>query len=51
MFAAPVARNKALQSDFLQEYFKRTMRPGEKAPTASVPGILVGLQEAQQQMR
>ena len=49
--AAPLVRNKALQSDFLQEYFKRTMRPGEKAPTASVPGILVGLQEAQQQMR
>ena len=49
--AAPLVRNKALQSDFLQEYFKRTMRPGEKAPTASVPGILVGLQELQQQMR
>ena len=51
-FAAPVARNKALQSDFLQKYFKRTMRPGERAPvTDSVPGILVGLQELQQQMR
>ena len=50
-FAAPVARNKALQSNVAQEYFKRTMRPGEKAPTASVPGILVGLQELQQQMR
>jgi len=51
MFAAPVVRNKALQSDFLQEYFKRTMRPGEKAPAANAPGILVGLQELQQQMR
>ena len=50
-FAAPVARNKALQSNVAQEYFKRTMRPGERAPTASVPGILVGLQELQRQMR
>lgn len=49
--AAPLVRNKALQSNVAQEYFKRTMRPGERAPTASVPGILVGLQEAQQQMR
>ena len=49
--AAPLVRNKALQSNVAQEYFKRTMRPGEKAPTASVPGILVGLQELQQQMR
>ena len=49
--AAPLVRNKALQSNIAQEYFKRTMRPGERAPTASVPGILVGLQEAQQQMR
>lgn len=51
MAMLPLARNKALQSNVAQEYFKRTMRPGEKAPTASVPGILVGLQEAQQQMR
>lgn len=49
--AAPLVRNKALQSNVAQEYFKRTMRPGERAPTASVPGILVGLQELQQQMR
>ena len=49
--AAPLLRNKALQSNVAQEYFKRTMRPGERAPTASVPGILVGLQELQQQMR
>lgn len=51
MAMVPLARNKALQSNVAQEYFKRTMRPGEKAPTASVPGILVGLQELQQQMR
>ena len=51
MAMVPLARNKALQSNIAQEYFKRTMRPGERAPTASVPGILVGLQEAQQQMR
>ena len=49
--AAPLVRNKALQSNVAQKYFKRTMRPGERAPTASVPGILVGLQELQQQMR
>ena len=51
MAMVPLARNKALQSNVAQEYFKRTMRPGERAPTASVPGILVGLQELQQQMR
>jgi len=51
MAMVPLARNKALQSNVAQEYFKRTMRPGEKAPAANAPGILVGLQELQQQMR
>jgi len=46
--AVPLARNKALQSDLAQQYFKSTMRPGERAPLASAPGILVGLQELQQ---
>lgn len=48
MPALPWARNKALQSDLAQQYFKSTMRPGERAPLASAPGILVGLQELQQ---
>jgi hypothetical protein len=46
--ALPPARNKALQSNLAQQYFKSTMRPGERAPAASVPGILVGLQDLQQ---
>lgn len=48
MPALPWVRNKALQSDLAQQYFKSTMRPGERAPVASAPGILVGLQELQQ---
>jgi hypothetical protein len=48
MPALPWVRNKALQSDLAQQYFKSTMRPGERAPLASAPGILVGLQELQQ---
>jgi hypothetical protein len=48
MGALPWVRNQALQSDLAQKYFKSTMRPGERAPVASAPGILVGLQELQQ---
>lgn len=48
VFAAPVIRNRALQSDALQKYFKSTMRPGQPSPTSGVPGILVGLQDLQQ---
>ena len=46
--ALPPARNKALQSNLAQQYFKSTIRPGQRAPAASAPGILVGLQELQQ---
>lgn len=48
--ALPLMRNRALQSEPVQRYFKSTMRPGEPAPSASIPGILVGLQEMQKQM-
>ena len=46
--ALPLVRNRALQSDALQKYFKSTMRPGQPSPTSGVPGILVGLQDLQQ---
>lgn len=51
MALAPLARNKAMQSNLVQKYLKNTMQPRGPAPAANVPGILVGLQELQQQMR
>jgi len=46
--ALPLLRNRALQSDPMQKYFKSTMRPGEPSTTSGFPGILVGLQDLQQ---
>jgi len=48
VMAAPIVRNRALQSDPIQKYFKSTMRPGEPSTTSGFPGILVGLQDLQQ---
>lgn len=50
VLGAPLVRNRALQSEPVQRYFKSTMRPGEQGPAVTVPGILVGLQELQNQM-
>lgn len=51
MATLPMIRNRALASDPVQRYFKSTMRPGQPASTTTVPGILVGLQELQQQLQ